>query len=134
VLHRAMLRRARLAPSSVHVRAVRATELLPACAAPSQGFPLRAPSNRRVPSLPVKLLPRARIRSLMLSHVFFPQLMGVIVPCAWPSEFAGHRGVPNLSRRALVVDSWLCLFLRRSPSTDPPFTFGLANRHLSRRP
>jgi hypothetical protein len=41
VLHRAMLRRARLAPSSVPVRAVRATELLPACAAPSQGFPLR---------------------------------------------------------------------------------------------
>jgi hypothetical protein len=63
-------------------------------------------------SSPIEFLPRVRTRSLTPSHVFFfPQLVGVVVPCAWPSEFASHHDVPRLSRHALVVD------LRSSCST-----------------
>jgi hypothetical protein len=71
----------------------------------SAPFLCAASSSRRVPSSPVELLPRTWIRPLTPSHVFFsPQLVDVVIPCAWPSEFAGHHDISRLSRHASVVD------------------------------
>jgi hypothetical protein len=78
-------------PSS-SLRALRPAKV-PPCARPQFSVcPARSSS-------PVELLPRAQIRPLTPSHMFFS-------PSSWVSSFRvlGHHDIPSLSRHALVVN------------------------------
>ncbi|NP_001183714.1 uncharacterized protein [Zea mays] len=94
-----------------------------------------ASSSRRVPSSPVELLPRAWIRPLTPSHMFFfPQLVDVVVPCAWPSEFVGHHDIPDIPVYRAMLWLLICAVPIRQSVPSPSNSYSSSRQTPSTLP